>query len=80
MFLWCPQNRFKSCPFVNPSGKVLSLVASIHTSPFGVVLLVTSHRARLVNSAKNSRISLYLKLENPRTLSSANPCLSLPRT
>ena len=32
---------------VSPSGKVLRLFASIHTSSVGVVLLVTSHRCPL---------------------------------
>ena len=47
MFPSCLQIRFK-CPFVGSSGKVLRLFASIHTPPVGVVLLVISHRARLV--------------------------------
>ena len=53
-FLGVRRNRFKSCPFVSPSGKVLRLVTSIQTSSVGVVLLVTSHRARLVNSLSRS--------------------------
>ena len=78
MFPWCPQNSFQSCPFVTPPGKELRLFASFLTSSVGVVLLVTSHRARLVNSAKNKYVYLDLKLENPRTLNSANPSLKSP--
>ena len=38
----------------SPSSKVLRLLASIHTSSVGAVLLVNSHHARMVNSDKNS--------------------------
>ena len=81
VFPWCPQNQFKSCPVVRPSRKVLRLFASIHTSSVGVVLLVTSHRARLENSDKNKFVYLDLELEYPRTLRSANlGGLKSPRT
>ena len=35
VFPWRPQNRFKSCPFVSPSGQVLRLFASIRMSFVG---------------------------------------------
>ena len=54
VFPWCPQNRFESCPSVSPSRKVLRLFAFMHTSSFGV-LLVVSHRVRLA-VARNSRV------------------------
>ena len=36
VFPLCLQKRFKNCFFVSPSGKVLRLFATIHTSSFGV--------------------------------------------
>ena len=57
---WCPQNRFKSCPFVGPSGKVLRVcVFQCHPlwccAPYPGI----SHRLRLVNSAENKFVSAH---------------------
>ena len=51
---WCPQNRFKSSPFVSPSRNVLR--CSHHSLSSSLVLCSypgISHRLHLVNSAKN---------------------------
>ena len=57
VFPSCLRNRFKSCSFVSSSEEVLHLFASMHMSSVGVVLMITSHRAGLVNYAKNSSLS-----------------------
>ena len=58
--------------FCYPSGKVLRLFASNLTTSVGVVLMVISHRARLVNFCQELKLFyLDLELENWRTLRSA---------
>ena len=68
VFPWCLQNRFKSCHCLTPSTKVLRFFESIHTSSVGVVPLVISHRARLVNSAKNSSCAISIWSSRIRAL------------
>ena len=41
---WCPQNRFKSCPFVKPIRKSAALFASFIVILFGVVLRILVYR------------------------------------
>ena len=57
---WCPQNRFKSCPFVSPSGKVLRCLHQSLSSSFVLCSYPgTSHRHRLVNSVENKFVSAH---------------------
>ena len=57
---WCPQNRFKSCLFASPSGKVLR-VRIIHCHPLWCCAPYPgmSHRSRLENSAENKFVSAH---------------------
>ena len=66
---WCPQNRFKSCPFVSPSGKVLR--CSHHSLSSSLVLCSVSWYIAPSPLGKLCREQVLC----PRTLSSANPCL-----
>ena len=78
---WCLQNRFKRCLFFYPSGKVLC----VFSHPFiRHPLVFLSWLFRAVPAwyfmPRTQVCLLDLKLENPRTLNSAHPCLSLSRT
>ena len=65
---WCPQNRFKSCPFVSPSGKVMH--CSYHSLSSSLVLCIISWCIAPSPFGKTlPRTSLCL-----RTLGSANLC------
>ena len=79
VFPWFPQNRFKSCPFYL-SIKKSAASSRIHSyfirSCCSPGYFAPCPLGKLCQELK----FVYLKLENARTLSSANLCLRLPRT
>ena len=79
-FLGVRRTGPKSRPFVSPSGKVMRLFASISYAIRWCCSPGHIAPCPLGKLYQNKFVYLDLKLENPRTLGSANPCLSLLRT